>query len=160
MTRLTSIEAYNKIKADGLLSKRRFEVYSTLFKYGPMTANETFSKMYDKNTGPTNAASNSAARFSELRQQGVIYEVKERKCKITGMNVIEWGVTNNLPVKIKKEKKITDTARLEFMILKAGRVMQGVAGLWFCSHDDNKEQTAQWFKSPREAIYAAMKEGE
>jgi len=69
-----------------------------------MTANETFRKMYSGNIGPSNAASNSAARFSELRDRGVIYEVRETKCKVTGMNVILWDVTPYIPVEKKKPK--------------------------------------------------------
>ena len=105
MTRQTSMDAYRKIKSEGLLSKRRLEVYETLFHFGPMTANETFEKLYKKDIGPKNAASNSAARFSELRDMGVIQEIGERKCSVTGMNVISWDVTSWLPTKIKKPSK-------------------------------------------------------
>ena len=38
--RQTSIDCYNKIKAEGLLSKRRLEVYEILFHHGQLTANE------------------------------------------------------------------------------------------------------------------------
>lgn len=80
------------------------EVYSALFKAGPMTANEVFVHLYGQTGGPKNAASNSAARFSELRDMGVIKEVGVRSCRVTGMNVIEWDVTSRLPVKIQKRE--------------------------------------------------------
>jgi hypothetical protein len=106
MIRQTSIEAYNLIRDNGLLSKRRWEVYDILFHHGPMTANETFAKLYRNNLGPFNAASNSAARFSELRNCGVVYEVRERQCTITGMKAIEWDVTDRLPVKFEKPTRV------------------------------------------------------
>lgn len=105
MVRRTSIEAYNAIRDQGLLSKRRWEVYDILFKNGPLTANEAFYKLYQGKLGPVNAASNSAARFSELRDRGVIYEVRERTCRITGMTVIEWDVTDKLPLRFEKPKR-------------------------------------------------------
>ena len=48
----------------------------------------------------------SRARFTELRELGVIYEKGERKCNITGRNVIEWDLTDKLPQgKISNNKK-------------------------------------------------------
>lgn len=104
MARQTSIDAYNHIKKNGLLGKRQWEVYEVLYADGPLTANEVFSKLYQKNIGPTNAASNSAARFSELRRRGVISEVGKKQCSVTGMNAIAWDVTSNLPTKLAKTK--------------------------------------------------------
>jgi len=46
-------------------------------------------------------------RLSELRNLGVIYEKKERKCKITGRNVIEWDLTDKLPINL----KVTDNTK-------------------------------------------------
>jgi len=42
LSRDTSIEAYRTIKANGLLSKRRLQVYEYLFNHGPATAKEIF----------------------------------------------------------------------------------------------------------------------
>lgn len=102
MVRKTSINVYNEIKNNGLLSKRRFEIYSAVFKYGPVTAMEVFKKL-KLNT-------NQSGRFSELRDMGVIQEVGEKQCSITGRTAIIWEATDNLPKEIntkqsKKEKK-------------------------------------------------------
>jgi hypothetical protein len=40
-----------------------------------------------------------------LRDLGVIYEKGERLCSITGMNVIEWDLTDRLPIDIKNSNK-------------------------------------------------------
>jgi len=93
-TRQTSIECYNQIKAEGLLSKQRLAVYTSLLKMGkPSTAREVYSTM--------NVEKQEATRFTELRNLGVIYEVGNRKCSITGRTSIEWDSTDRLPIEIK-----------------------------------------------------------
>jgi hypothetical protein len=101
MTRKTSIEAYHEIKASGLLSKRRFEVYDALFHYGPMTQMETFVKLKHLSQHTV------TPRFAELRKMGVIEEVGERACTVTGINVIAWDVTSSLPTQLPKGKTKT-----------------------------------------------------
>jgi hypothetical protein len=84
MTRRTSIDAFHRIESEGLLSKRRFEVYSALFLHGPATIAEVCARV------ATPASERSfSPRFAELRDMGVVYEVGERVCSITGNNVIE-----------------------------------------------------------------------
>ena len=51
-------------------------------------------------------------RISELRDRGVIYEKDVRPCKVTGRNVIEWDLTDRLPVNIKNSNK-TKKQRLD-----------------------------------------------
>lgn len=104
MIRQTSIDAYNKIKQNGSLSSRRWEVYDVLFKYGPLTGNEAIEKLKEEGKGAKTFDTNSHSRLSELRQLGVIYEVGKKVCNVTGMNVILWDVTNNLPKKLEKQK--------------------------------------------------------
>lgn len=96
-TRQTSIDCYNKIKQEGLLSKRRLQVYESIFNYAPCTASEVFNEK--------NLKTNQSGRFTELRDLGVIYEKGERLCTVTGRNVIEWDLTDRLPVNVKKSNK-------------------------------------------------------
>ncbi len=105
MIRETSIEAYNKIKADGLLSERRWQVYDILFQFGPATGNELliqFRKKYGTLYGNSPVVT---SRLGELREMGVAQELRERQCSVTGHQAIEWDVTDRLPVKFEKEKK-------------------------------------------------------
>lgn len=104
--RRTSIEAYNTIKENGLLSKRRWEVYEVLFNYGPLTGGEIGRKMASYRSAVSTADRNIHARLTELRNFGVVYEVGERDCRVTGMSVIEWDVTEALPVKFEKPTRI------------------------------------------------------
>lgn len=105
MTRQTSIEAYRKIKHDGLLSERRWQVYDILFEYGPLTGAEA-AIAYRKKYGASSPSNpNILTRLGELRDQGVAEEIKETICSITGQTVILWDVTERLPDKIKKKPK-------------------------------------------------------
>tara|TARA_B110000908_G_C10236527_1_gene443653 strand:+ start:255 stop:677 length:423 start_codon:yes stop_codon:yes gene_type:complete len=100
-TRQTSIDCYNEIKANGLLSKKRLQVYVAILKNAPCTSGEAFATMITKE----NQISQSRARFTELRELGVIYEKGNKKCRVTGKNVIEWDLTNKLPINFKNNNK-------------------------------------------------------
>ena len=100
-TRQTSIDCYNEIKANGLLSKKRLQVYVAILKNAPCTSGEAFATMITKE----NQISQSRARFTELRELGVIYEKGNRKCRVTGKNVIEWDLTDKLPINFKNNNK-------------------------------------------------------
>ena len=82
-TRQTSIDCYNEIKNSGLLSKRRFETFEAIIKIAPCTASEVQHSINYNNGGR-----DCMKRISELRDRGVIYEVKTRECRVTGRNVI------------------------------------------------------------------------
>ena len=101
--RQTSIDCYNKIKANGLLSKRRLQTLEVLIKIAPCTATELQNSM-DYNDGGRDCMK----RVSELRDLGVIYEKTERNCSITGRNVIEWDLTDKIPI---NRKVITNTKK-------------------------------------------------
>ena len=112
--RQTSINCFNEIKRNGLLSKKRLEVYVAILKKAPCTSGEAFAIMTTKE----NQISQSRARFTELRELGVIYEKGLKKCTITGKNVIEWDLTDKLPVDFKnpnKSKKQKKNEALELL---------------------------------------------
>jgi hypothetical protein len=104
-TRQTSIDCYNKIKQEGLLSKRRLEVYEAILKNAPCTTNEALKDVHSGSHGV-------GSRTTELRDAGVIYEKDVRPCRETGRNVIEWDLTDRLPVNIKNPNK-TKKQRLD-----------------------------------------------
>lgn len=105
MARQTSIDAYNTIKENGLLSYLRFQVYEALYMSGPMTAQETWHYLRNVSAMNGDARINGITpRFSELERLGVIKENLIRPCNISGRNVTEWIVTNSLPSKLEKKK--------------------------------------------------------
>lgn len=101
MIRQTSIETYRKIEAEGLLSKKRFEIYKAIFTFGPVTRSEIAELISHKGY-----AGNVSARLTELRDMSVVEEVGERVCTITNQKVILWDVNKNIPLKLNKSTKI------------------------------------------------------
>lgn len=93
MIRKTSVEVYRRIQEEGLLSKLRFEVYSILYKYGPLTAGECWSGFF-----PNRQRSSISARMSELEARGVVFQQSERICALTKNKAIAWATTDSLPV--------------------------------------------------------------
>ena len=92
MARETSIRAYRQIKEEGLLSKMRLKVFEAILHNAPCTSGEALSSMLKSDS----VLSQSRARFTELRDRGVIKEVGHRNCRITGRRAI-WDLTDELP---------------------------------------------------------------
>lgn len=107
--RETSREAYQVIKAQGLLKNLEWRVYVTLHKFGPMNATECTKKMEEHFVTHNKAdlKQSSSPIFARLKRKGVIIDdLPTKSCSITGMRTIVWRVTDDLPVKIKKEKSL------------------------------------------------------
>ena len=98
-TRQTSIDCYNQIKAEGLLSKLRLRTMNAMLYVAPCTAGE-LQDYIEKNQIQVK---HSWKLLSQLRDLGVLYEKNERQCKITDRVVIEWDFTDRLPVKTNQE---------------------------------------------------------
>lgn len=113
MARRTSIDTYYKIKNEGLLSRRRLQVYEILFQHGPMTSGELYKK---RKISFDIENSNSRSRLTELRDMGCVVELGEKKCSITGRNCILWDVTEGLPSKLPKKESRLSRKRLEQIV--------------------------------------------
>lgn len=114
--RQTSASVYHKINAQGLLSKMRLSVYNALYQHGPATAQEIFRHL--------RCDTNQSGRFTELRDLGVIREVRVRPCSVTGHEVIEWDVTANLPNG--KVNKKSPTGELRALVEIGYRILSRV----------------------------------
>ena len=113
MVRETSIEIYNQIRSNGLLSKKRWKVYTILFDNGPLTGGE-LAKIYSKKFGDESRFSESVRnRLTELKEVGTVKHLTSRACAVTGNKSIVWEVTKNLPVKITKTSLQILEERLE-----------------------------------------------
>jgi len=113
--RRISIEAYRNIKENGLLSRRRFEVYSWLFENGPATATQIANGLRKQDTN----SSNVRARLNEMRSMGCTFEVEEVKCEHTGQTVILWDCTEQqAPLKIHKKQTIIDKLKSRIIELE------------------------------------------
>ena len=114
MARETSIQAYNEIKASGLLSKRRWQVYDIVFRHGPLTGIQVI-QIYQTEYDTILDSGSIKTRLSELRERGVLEELGETACPVTGNNVILWGVTDSLPQEVTKSM----TSKEKIIFLKA-----------------------------------------
>jgi hypothetical protein len=85
--RETSIAAFYNSLHDGLITKRKQQVYTCLQEIGPATMNETIDVVQRRYPAKGQSL---RPRFSELRDDGLIREVGERACRITGVVCVLW----------------------------------------------------------------------
>jgi len=114
MVRQTSIDCYNEIKSNGLLSKKRLEVYEALLNSAPCTSAEAAAFNY---LDSSNVLSQSRARFTELRELGVIYERGVKKCSITKRIAIEWDLTDKIPINLISKTKTFKQKKQELIFM-------------------------------------------
>jgi len=137
MTRQTSINAYNKIKAEGLLGKLQAQVYDNLYHSGPLTIAEC--SQYHL---PSIDSRSVSPRFAELEKKGVITTVGKRKCSVTGREVLLWDVTANLPAPVPKKVKGVGPEREQI----ASRLV------WLANPEDFNEDTCDMLKKAAKII--------
>tara|TARA_R110000796_G_scaffold181330_1_gene297891 strand:+ start:35918 stop:36358 length:441 start_codon:yes stop_codon:yes gene_type:complete len=111
MTRKTSIDCYNQIKREGLLSERRLQVLSIMMYISPCSAGELEKEFILRNN-----IKGGWKQLSVLRDQGVLKEVGTKTCSVTGRKVIKWDLTGNLPVKPKKKKPANLNKCIDYLI--------------------------------------------
>lgn len=84
MVRQTSLEAFEKIRKDGSLSRKRWEVYEALYECGPATSNELLRHLQTVKHVKFQNHSNITTRLGELRDMGVSFELDVVTDPITG----------------------------------------------------------------------------
>lgn len=115
----TSLEAYTTIVTNGLLFKRRMEVYKLIAEHGPISANDLY-RLVKKETGTKGNISGWASRFGELEEMGCIEAVGTNTDEVSGKACYQYAITNNLPRLEKKEtsKEIIARLKKEIELLK------------------------------------------
>lgn len=147
MTRRTSKEAFDEIKASGLLSRLRFSVYEAIWLFGPGTSAEIILAARDARKAgglPVRDAdqlTQSRARFTELRERGVIHELPARPCGITGHKAIVWEVSAALPHKPAKRLSPAERERATW------------SDLWHC-YEKSYERHGPMHRDTRAAWHA------
>lgn len=102
MATATSIEVYNQIKLEGLLSEKRLRVYEIFYEYGELTGSQV-SEIY-KSLHPTSQHSETIRnRITELRDMGVLEERGTTICHLTKREVLKFVLTDQLPNKLEKK---------------------------------------------------------
>lgn len=98
MTRQTSTEAFDAIRASGILGERTWQTYATLFKHGPMTQAECWQKITLAGSVQQRSVT---PRFAQLIRKGFIrylvdldFKPLKRKCAVSGKLCMVWDVTD------------------------------------------------------------------
>lgn len=95
MTKQSSIDAYNEIKANGLLKETFWIVYDAVYRWGPISAGG--AHMLVEREGIHKIPHSLGPRFAPLGRMGVIRMIGRRPCIKTGFSVQHWEVTGELP---------------------------------------------------------------
>jgi len=103
--RAKSIEAWFRINDEGLVGPFQLDVYNILYAHGPLTAGEAWHVYKNQYPTTTRGRNEIAKRIYELTQFGVVVEIGERQCPVTGFNAATWDVTDKLPETKLKERK-------------------------------------------------------
>lgn len=97
--RQTSIDAWEDIKASGVLGLEQLRAYECLFRHGPLTGREIDDRL----------GVDMHKRLSELERLGVVKCNGKRECRVTGRQVHEWDVTPYRATRIAKRAARTGT---------------------------------------------------
>jgi hypothetical protein len=109
LTRPTSREAFHHLVETGKLGAKQQQVYHALEATGPATANEVFEHIRCTSAKDFRYDSNTRARFTELRNKGLIIEQGLKRCTITGRRVICWAIPNQLvEPEVRGVKRVAD----------------------------------------------------
>lgn len=129
MIRQTSIDAYLDAIDRGVVSQRRFEVLVAVCTFSNektgITANETWEKISNSTGKKLRHDSNTRARFTELREMGLLKELGTRKCNITGVKCIAWYPTFSTNV-----EKITKKNKIDLLLQKERERCALIAEKW------------------------------
>lgn len=109
-TRETSRAAYEQLVQSGQLVGKQRLVLDALIVCGPATSGEVLYAIGSAENGPNVRNVNAwRARFTELADRGLIREIGERKCKITGRRGIVWGPTDRAkPLSAKRRPRAAE----------------------------------------------------
>ena len=94
------------------------QVYEVFLENGCLTGTEV-SILFKRKHFSSNHSEGIRNRITELFDRGVVYEKGVVKCTFTGKNVIQWDLTDKLPLKIalNKTKKQRLKEALDFLAL-------------------------------------------
>ena len=109
--RESSKSVFHQIKNEGLLQKLQLQVYSIIYRHGPLSARMAQEIFNEESTSEKH---NDVVdqRFSELKKVGCIRELdKKQACESSGRMVLWWDVTENLPKKVKRSRTKTQISK-------------------------------------------------
>jgi predicted ArsR family transcriptional regulator len=109
----TSRRAYNALVASGLLVGKQEQIMAMLASRGPATSGELLARL-----APGENTNAWRARFTELQGRGLIREVEQRRCKISGRTCVVWGLTGRDKPLERKRGATAPSAKTLLALLK------------------------------------------
>lgn len=107
-----SLETYNKIVSEGILSERRLQTLRAVIAIEEIdkdrpgfTHNEIARQLSTMWKFPVGYRHNVVARLCELEEAGVIRRSGDGKCPISSETCTFWSTVDAMPVKVKKDSK-------------------------------------------------------
>jgi hypothetical protein len=123
MIRGTSVEIYYKLKAAGVLTNLRMQVFRCLVFNPSLTGAEVHQII---NASRKCWVSTVRARITELYETGFISAGNTRKCSVTDVKALTWDIMPEVPATYDPPQKVRNIKRkreiLEALDLAIGRV--------------------------------------
>lgn len=143
--RKTSVQTYNFIKREGILSQKRMRVYDIFYEHPDGLTGSQVSYIY-KSRFPTSQFSETIRnRITELRDMGVLTEAGEVECEFTFRSVIKFVLNDNLPSTLQKKPTLNTSAN------KICAMISAIEG------DTTDQDTKQRLRDVYEAVDALKK---
>jgi hypothetical protein len=110
VTRQTSRQAYEHLVANNLLVGKQAMIIAFLTDWpgGKATSGEVIAGLKARHPGDASLGNVNAwrARFTELRERGLIVEAGERRCAVTGRRALVWRFTGRTePFEVKRVRR-------------------------------------------------------
>lgn len=114
----TSRDAYKYLVDSGLLVGKQRLLLDALIKSGPATSGEVLVAL-EKASGVAIRNVNAwRARFTELQGRGLIREVTQRRCKISGRICVVWAFTGRVNPLDRKRGSAAPSMKTMMTLLK------------------------------------------
>lgn len=104
MVQSTSIQTYNAILKNGLLSEKRLKVFDIFYENPNGLTGAEVSEIFRKNNPTSQHSETIRNRITELVQMGVLIEVGIVPCKFSKRNVMKWRCVDKLPIPLEKKQ--------------------------------------------------------
>jgi hypothetical protein len=101
-----SMDAFNHIKKNGLLSDKRLKVYHILALHPQGLTGSEVSNIYKQHYPTSQHSETIRNRITELRDSGVLDEVGNVVCQFTKRNVMKYRVNGQMPTKLVPKKSL------------------------------------------------------
>ena len=110
-----SSDAYQSVMNSGLIQMRAAQVYQMHYHLGSLTKREMFEHFKASFPDENVQVDSFGPRYAQLVKAGLMEEVGEKNCLITGQTVTVWDVTTKIP-RTKLPKSVSEKQELKLRV--------------------------------------------